>query len=231
MKLAARDVIVAWAAALDVHLDEIDEAGGTVPHNSIDLLQSAELKTWHSLRQLVTTPGKQPASGHCQMRRHDSASLALAGGGAGCAGAAWGIAARGEPAIAFWLAISAVMIIVRRLTREGWVRYRRDGRSIHKPCSPIGASFSIPKGKHGDTECGILGETGGPQSVPYTRSCSASLFHLQDTDADADVSHLQPTRCHKPSAHHSSSGVLSEIACATLGGLRSADVISFDQIR
>jgi Transposase DDE domain len=35
--------------------------------------------------------------------------------------------------IAFWLAFSAVIIIVRRLVREGWTRYRWDGRPPRKP--------------------------------------------------------------------------------------------------
>jgi transposase len=35
--------------------------------------------------------------------------------------------------VAFWLAFSAVIIIVRRLIREGWRRYRWDGRPARKP--------------------------------------------------------------------------------------------------
>lgn len=35
--------------------------------------------------------------------------------------------------IAFWLAFSAVVIIVGRLVREGWVRYRWDDRPTRKP--------------------------------------------------------------------------------------------------
>jgi IS5 family transposase len=35
--------------------------------------------------------------------------------------------------IAFWLAVSAVIIIVRRLVREGWTRYRCDDRPTRKP--------------------------------------------------------------------------------------------------
>lgn len=35
--------------------------------------------------------------------------------------------------IAFWLAFSAVIIIVRRLVREGWTRYRWVGRPARKP--------------------------------------------------------------------------------------------------
>lgn len=35
--------------------------------------------------------------------------------------------------IAFWLAFSAVIIIVRRLVREGWTRYRWDNRPPRKP--------------------------------------------------------------------------------------------------
>jgi len=35
--------------------------------------------------------------------------------------------------VAFWPAFSAVVIIVRRLIREGWSRYRRDDRP---PCKP-----------------------------------------------------------------------------------------------
>jgi transposase len=35
--------------------------------------------------------------------------------------------------VAFWLAFSAVVIIVRRLVREGWTRYRWDSRPARKP--------------------------------------------------------------------------------------------------
>jgi transposase len=35
--------------------------------------------------------------------------------------------------VAFWIAFSAVVIIVRRLVREGWTRYRWDGRPARKP--------------------------------------------------------------------------------------------------
>jgi hypothetical protein len=35
--------------------------------------------------------------------------------------------------VAFWLAFSAVVIIVRRLIREGWTRYRWAGRPARKP--------------------------------------------------------------------------------------------------
>jgi hypothetical protein len=35
--------------------------------------------------------------------------------------------------VAFWLALSAVVIVVRRLVREGWTRYRWDGRPARKP--------------------------------------------------------------------------------------------------
>jgi transposase len=35
--------------------------------------------------------------------------------------------------VAFWLAFAAVLIIVRRLVREGWTRYRWDGRPVRKP--------------------------------------------------------------------------------------------------
>jgi transposase len=35
--------------------------------------------------------------------------------------------------IAFWLAFAAVIIIVRRLVREGWTRYRWDDRPARKP--------------------------------------------------------------------------------------------------
>ena len=33
----------------------------------------------------------------------------------------------------FWVAFSEVVIIVRRLIREGWVRYRWEGRSTRRP--------------------------------------------------------------------------------------------------
>lgn len=35
--------------------------------------------------------------------------------------------------VAFWLAFSAVVIIVRRLVREGWMRNRWDGRPARQP--------------------------------------------------------------------------------------------------
>jgi transposase len=35
--------------------------------------------------------------------------------------------------VAFWVAFSAVVIIVRRLIREGWTRYRWEGRPSRKP--------------------------------------------------------------------------------------------------
>lgn len=35
--------------------------------------------------------------------------------------------------VAFWFAFSAMIIIVRRLIREGWTRYRWDGRRPRKP--------------------------------------------------------------------------------------------------
>lgn len=35
--------------------------------------------------------------------------------------------------VEFWLAFSAVVIIVRRLVREGWTRYRWDDRPVRKP--------------------------------------------------------------------------------------------------
>jgi hypothetical protein len=35
--------------------------------------------------------------------------------------------------IDFWVAISDVIIIVRRLIREGWRRYPREGRPSRRP--------------------------------------------------------------------------------------------------
>jgi hypothetical protein len=35
--------------------------------------------------------------------------------------------------IAFWVAFSEVVIIVRRLIREGWSRYRWEGRPSRRP--------------------------------------------------------------------------------------------------
>jgi transposase len=40
---------------------------------------------------------------------------------------------RRERVIAFWLAFSEVIIIVRRLIREGWIRYRWEGRPLRRP--------------------------------------------------------------------------------------------------
>jgi hypothetical protein len=33
----------------------------------------------------------------------------------------------------FWMALSAVVVVVRRLVREGWTRYRWDGRPSRRP--------------------------------------------------------------------------------------------------
>jgi hypothetical protein len=35
--------------------------------------------------------------------------------------------------VAFWIAFSAVLIIVGRLVREAWTRYRWDGRPHRRP--------------------------------------------------------------------------------------------------
>jgi hypothetical protein len=35
--------------------------------------------------------------------------------------------------VCLFLAFSAAIIIVRRLVREGWIRYRWDGRPARKP--------------------------------------------------------------------------------------------------
>jgi transposase len=40
---------------------------------------------------------------------------------------------REAPVIDFWIAFSNVVIVVRRLVREGWVRYRWEGRPSRKP--------------------------------------------------------------------------------------------------
>ena len=42
-------------------------------------------------------------------------------------------AASGAGEIDFWVAFSEVIIIVRRLIREGWSRYRWEGRPSRKP--------------------------------------------------------------------------------------------------
>jgi hypothetical protein len=39
----------------------------------------------------------------------------------------------GEAEIDFWVAFSDVVIIVRRLIREGWTRYRWEGRPSRRP--------------------------------------------------------------------------------------------------
>lgn len=36
-------------------------------------------------------------------------------------------------AVAFWIALSAAIIIVGQLVREGWCRYRWDGRPPRRP--------------------------------------------------------------------------------------------------
>ncbi len=38
-----------------------------------------------------------------------------------------------QPVIEFWVAFSEVVIIVRRLVREGWIHYRWEGRPSRKP--------------------------------------------------------------------------------------------------
>lgn len=40
---------------------------------------------------------------------------------------------RRRAVVAFWLSFAAVIIIVRRLLREGWTRYRWHGRPLRKP--------------------------------------------------------------------------------------------------
>ena len=40
---------------------------------------------------------------------------------------------REDRVIDFWIALSNVVIVVRRLIREGWVRYRWEGRPSRKP--------------------------------------------------------------------------------------------------
>jgi hypothetical protein len=35
--------------------------------------------------------------------------------------------------IDFWVAFSDVVIVVRRLVREGWIRYRWEGRTSRRP--------------------------------------------------------------------------------------------------
>jgi hypothetical protein len=40
---------------------------------------------------------------------------------------------RRERVIDFWVAFSEVVIIVRRLIREGWTHYRWEGRPCHRP--------------------------------------------------------------------------------------------------
>ncbi len=40
---------------------------------------------------------------------------------------------REDGVIGFWISFSNVIIIVRRLIREGWIRYRWEGRPSRKP--------------------------------------------------------------------------------------------------
>jgi hypothetical protein len=44
----------------------------------------------------------------------------------------WCTERRGQ-VIDFWVAFSEVIIIVRRLIREGWIRYRWEGRPSRQP--------------------------------------------------------------------------------------------------
>ena len=53
VKLTARETIVAWAEALGVPPDTVYKAIGSVPHDIIDLLLDADLKTWQSVRQVM----------------------------------------------------------------------------------------------------------------------------------------------------------------------------------
>ncbi len=45
--------------------------------------------------------------------------------------------------IDFWVAFSEVVIIVRRLVREGWIRYRWEGRPSRRPSPIDGSSKSL----------------------------------------------------------------------------------------
>ena len=44
----------------------------------------------------------------------------------------WCIERRGR-VVNFWVALSDVVIIVRRLIRRGWIHYRWEGRPCHRP--------------------------------------------------------------------------------------------------
>ena len=44
----------------------------------------------------------------------------------------WCTESRGQ-VVDFWLALSDVVVIVRRLVREGWTRYRWEGRPSRRP--------------------------------------------------------------------------------------------------
>jgi hypothetical protein len=44
----------------------------------------------------------------------------------------WYTVRRGE-VIDFWVAFSEVLIVVRRLIREGWIRYRWESRPLRRP--------------------------------------------------------------------------------------------------
>lgn len=58
VKLTARDTIEAWAEALGVHSDTVYKATGIVPHDIIEQLQEADLKTWQTVRSLIENPRK-----------------------------------------------------------------------------------------------------------------------------------------------------------------------------
>lgn len=53
VKLTAREKIEVWAETLGVHPDEVYKAIGTVPHDIVERLQDADLKTWQSVRSLI----------------------------------------------------------------------------------------------------------------------------------------------------------------------------------
>ena len=70
VKLTARETIATWAEALSVPPDTVYKAIGSVPHDIIDLLVDADLKTWQSVRHVIVDsdaddqhhPGCRPAS-------------------------------------------------------------------------------------------------------------------------------------------------------------------------
>jgi hypothetical protein len=71
--------------------------------------------------------------------------------------------------IDFWVAFSSVVIIVRRLIREGWRRYRSEGEAIPTTVSPIdGASKGANRADNCSNQLVHTSRSGRPGFVYQT---------------------------------------------------------------